>query len=88
MIEKHLDIVSQTHQKMRDLQEKIIEPDEWRSTKKDIPISLPSVKSYDIKIYTMAKEECQDLGQGRMPRLSFSVQRKCKERSCRDDGFV
>ena len=35
MIEKHIDIVSQTHQKMRNLQEKIIELDEWRSTKKE-----------------------------------------------------
>ena len=32
MIEKHLDIVSKTHQRMRNLQEKIIELDEWRST--------------------------------------------------------
>jgi hypothetical protein len=61
MIEKHLDIVSQTRQKMRDLQEKIIELDEWRSTKKDIPNSLPMVKSYDIIVYTLAMEECQDL---------------------------
>ena len=61
MIEKHLDIVSQTHQKMRDLQEKIIELDEWRSTKRDIPNNLPSVKSYDIIVYSMATEECQDL---------------------------
>ena len=61
MIEKHLDIVSQTHQKMRDLQEKIIELDEWRSNKRDIPNSLPSVKSYDITVYTMATEECEDL---------------------------
>ena len=61
MIEKHLDIVSQTHRKMRDLQEKIIELDEWRSTKRDIPNSLPSVKSYDITVYSMATEECQDL---------------------------
>ena len=29
--------------------------------KKDIPSSLPSVKSYDITVYTMATEECQDL---------------------------
>ena len=50
MIEKHLDIVSQTHLKMRDLQEKIIELDEWRSTKRDIPNSLPLVKSYDITV--------------------------------------
>ena len=61
VIEKHLDIVSQTHQRMRNLQEKIIELDEWRSTTKDIPSSLPSVKSYDITIYSMATEECQDL---------------------------
>ena len=61
MIEKHLDIVSQTHLRMRDLEEKIIELDEWRSIKRDIPNSLPSVKSYDIIVYTMAMEECQDL---------------------------
>jgi hypothetical protein len=46
---------------MRNLQEKIIELDEWRSIKKDIPSSLPSVKSYDIIVYSMATEECQDL---------------------------
>ena len=46
---------------MRDLQGKIIELDEWRSTKRDIPNSLPSVKSYDITVYSMATEECQDL---------------------------
>jgi len=61
MIEKHLNIVSQTHQKMRYLQGKIIELNEWRSTKRDIPNSLPSVKSYDITVYSMAMEECQDL---------------------------
>ena len=60
MIERHLDIVSQTHQRMRNLQEKIIELDEWRSTEKDIPSSLPSVKRYVITIYSMATEECQD----------------------------
>ena len=27
----------------------------------DIPNSLPSVKSYDITVYSMAMEECQDL---------------------------
>ena len=61
IIEKHLDIVCQTHQKMRDLQGKIIELDEWRSTKRDIPNSLPLVKSYDITVYSMATKECQDL---------------------------
>jgi len=61
MIQKHLDIVSQTHQKMRDLQGKIIELDEWRSTKRDIPNSLRSIKSYDITVYFMAMEGCLDL---------------------------
>ena len=28
---------------------------------KGIPNSLPSVKSYDIIVYSMAMEECQDL---------------------------
>jgi hypothetical protein len=46
---------------MKDLQGKIIELDEWRSTKRDILNSLPSVKSYDIIVYCMATEECQDL---------------------------
>ena len=61
MIENHLDIVSQTHKKMRDLQDKLIELDEWRSTKRDVPNSLPLVKIYDITVYSMATEECQDL---------------------------
>ena len=61
MIEKHLNIVSQTHQRMTNLQEKIIELEEWRTTEKDIPSSLPTVKSYDIIFYSMATEECQDL---------------------------
>ena len=61
MIEKHLDIVSQTHQRMRNLQENIIKLDEWKSTKKDIPNSLPLVKIYDITVYSMATKECEDL---------------------------
>ena len=55
-IEKHLKIVSQTHQKMRDLQDKIIELKEWRSTKKKIPNSLPTIKGYDITIYSVVTE--------------------------------
>ena len=46
---------------MRNLQDKIIELNEWRSTEKDIPSSLPLVKSYDITVDSMATEECQDL---------------------------
>ena len=58
MIEKNLDIVFQTHQRMRNLQENIIELEGWRSIEKNIPSSLPSIKSYDITMYSMAMEEC------------------------------
>ena len=61
MIEKHLNIVSHTHQRMRNPQEKIMEHEGWRSTEKNIPSSLPLVKSYDIIVYSMATEECQYL---------------------------
>ena len=62
-IEKHLENVSQTYQRMRDLQEKIIELEEWISTEKNIPSSrsLLIIKSYDITADSMATMECQDL---------------------------
>ena len=61
MVEKHLEIVSQTYQRMRDLQAKIVELEEWRSTEKNIPSSLPMIKSYDIIVHSMATIECRDL---------------------------
>ena len=61
LIEKHLEIVSQTYQRMRELQENIIELKEWRSTETNIPISLPTIKIYDMMVYTMATKECQNL---------------------------
>ena len=57
MIGKRLNIISQTHQRIRNIQENIIELDGWRTTKKDIPSSLPSVKSYDITVYSMDTKE-------------------------------
>ena len=60
-IEKHLEVVSQTHQRMRELQDKIIELEEWRSIEKKIPNSLPTIKGYDIIVYSVATKECQDL---------------------------
>ena len=45
---------------MRDLQAKIVELEEWRSTENNIPSTLPMIKSYDITMYYMATEECQD----------------------------
>ena len=43
------------------MQDKIIELEEWRSTEKKIPSSLPTIKVYDITVYSVATEECQDL---------------------------
>ena len=48
MVEKHLKIVSLTNQRMRDLQAKVEDPEEWRNTKKNAPSILPVIKSYDI----------------------------------------
>lgn len=61
IIENHLEIVSQTYQRMRYLQAKIVELKEWRSTEKNIPSSLPMIKSYYITVHSMALMECQDL---------------------------
>ena len=61
MVEKHLEIVSWTYQRMRDLQAKIEDLEEWRSTKKNIPSILPMIKSYDISVHTLATTECRDL---------------------------
>ena len=60
-IKKNLKIVSQTYQRMRDLQAKILELKEWRSAEKNIPSSLSTIKSYDITVYSMATEECHEL---------------------------
>ena len=43
------------------MQDTIIGLQEWRSTKKKIPSSLPTIKGYDIIVYSIATEECQDL---------------------------
>ena len=54
MVEKHLEIFSQTYQRMRDLQTKIVDLVEWRSMKKNIPGILSLIKSYDISVYALA----------------------------------
>ena len=61
MVEKHLEIVSQTNQRMRDLQAKLEYLEEWRDTKKNVPSSLPVIKNYDISVHTLGTTECQDL---------------------------
>ena len=61
MVEKHLEIVSQTNQKMRTLQDNIEDIDEWRNKEKSVPSSLQVIKSYDISLHSFATTECQDL---------------------------
>ena len=60
-LEKHLEIVSQINLKMESLQTKIEELDKWRNMEKIFPSSLPTDKAYDIRLHTLATNECQDL---------------------------
>ena len=57
-LEKHLEIVSQINLKMECLQAKIEELDKWRNMEKNVPSSLPTVKPYDTRLYTLATNEC------------------------------
>ena len=61
MVQKHLEIVSQTNQRMRSLQAKIEDLDEWRSMEKNVPSSLSVFKGYDVNFLTLATTESQDL---------------------------
>ena len=46
---------------MESLQAKIEELDKWRNRKKIFPSSLPIFKAYDIRLHTLATNECQEL---------------------------
>ena len=46
---------------MRFLQIKIEDLDKWKSMEKNVPSSLPAIKSYDIRLHTLATTKCQDL---------------------------
>ena len=46
---------------MESLQDKIEEIDKWRKMEKNVPSSLPLVKTYDIILHTLATNECQEL---------------------------
>ena len=53
VLEKHLEIISQINLKMESLQVKIEELDKWRSIEKNVPSSLPVIKTYDISLHTL-----------------------------------
>ena len=58
MVEKHLEIISQTNQRMRNLQARIEYLEEWRNTEKNVPTNIPVIKCYDIIVHTLATTEC------------------------------
>ena len=60
-LESHLEIVSQTNSKMQSLQVKIKDLDRWRDMENNVPSSIPMVQTYDIKLHTLAMNECQEL---------------------------
>ena len=59
-LEKHLEVASQIHWSMESLQVKIEELEEWRISEKNVHDGLPTLKSYDIRIHTLATHECQE----------------------------
>ena len=60
-MEKHLENVSQTNQRMIDLQAKIEYLEEWRNKENNVSSSLLVIKSYDISVHTFATSVCHDL---------------------------
>ena len=60
-LEKHPEIVSQINLKMESLQTKIEDLEKWRNMEKNVPCGLPMVKTYDIRLHTLATNKCQEL---------------------------
>ena len=52
---------SQVYQNMECLWKKIEEVYEWRNLEKNVPSGLLIIKSYDIRLHTLATNECQEL---------------------------
>ena len=46
---------------MESLQVNIEDLDRWRSIEKNVPSSLPVIKTYDINLHTLDTSECQEL---------------------------
>ena len=61
VLENYLKIVSQINLKMESMQVNIEELDKWRNMEKNVPSSLPMIKTYDIRLHTLATSECQEL---------------------------
>ena len=77
-LDKHLEIVSQINQKMLSLQTKIEKLDRLRHMEKSVPSGLLEIKSYDIKLDTLATNECQELDSMFEERARQSLARMMK----------
>ena len=60
-LEKYFMIASQINQKMESLHIKIEELDKWRNMEKNVPRGLQGIKAYDIRLHTLATNECQEM---------------------------
>ena len=58
-LEIHLENASQINQKMESLWVK--ELDIWRNIEKNDRSGLLGIKAYDIRLHTLATNECQDI---------------------------
>ena len=43
------------------MQTKFEDLDKWRNMEKGVLSGLPEIKAYDIRLHTLATNECQDL---------------------------
>ena len=53
--------MSHINLKMESLQVKIKDLDKWRDMEKNVPCSLPVIKTYDNRLHTLTTSECQEL---------------------------
>ena len=60
-LERHLEIASHINQKMESFQVKIDDLDIWRNVENNSPSGLPGIKDYDIRLHTLATNECQEI---------------------------
>lgn len=72
-LEKHLDVASQIHQSMESLQVKSEELEEWRSSEKNVHDGLLALKSYDIRIHTLATHDFHELASKFEERVKQSI---------------
>ena len=46
---------------MESLQIKVEDMERWRKMEKNVPSGLPGIKAYDIRLHTLATNECQEI---------------------------